>query len=125
MTIEEVKKRYDSTIGRFVSAEKDNPLYGVRIDGFGGSQCANIHLCVKPCNYDREKIDKLRFAVRQYFEPALRGGEHLRCWFGVVRDPRADLHLVRKKDLFECCFDNGDVVQMVKHWCDEAGVDAS
>lgn len=125
MTPEEVKKRYDSTIGRFVSVEKNNPLCGVRIEGFGGSGKANVHLSIDGRQSDRDKASQFRFVVRQYFDPTLKRGEHLRCWLGISRDPRVDICLNRKKDLLSCQFDNDDAVELIRHWCSEAGVDAS
>lgn len=123
MNAEEVKKRYDSTIGRFVVAEKDNPLCGVRVAGYGGVDYANVHLSVRSFLGDRDKNTRFRFAVRQYFSPALKGNEHLRCWLGVGRDPRVDLYLARKEDVLSFDFCNEEVVELVRHWCEEAGVE--
>jgi hypothetical protein len=127
MTADEVKNRYDSTIGRFVAREMTNPLVGLKISGEGGSEDCCVRLAVRLDreNDRQERANRLRFAVRQYFEPVLQDTERLRCWLSLDNDPRIDIKLKKTRSVFPLSPKNQTVCSMIQYWCREAKVSSS
>lgn len=128
MTVEEVEKRYSSTIERFLVGGKPNPLHGVKIDGCGGTDYAGVHLALCLQLGDPDDNDKLRFVIREYFGHALKSNESMRVWLGIGRGRResgVDFSLQRNRDVLSFNFSNEDVVQLIRHWCADARVDVS